>query len=65
MVESEPESTEPQPKAGFFPGLWKPKTISPEPRVQIQSIERLCTADLERFAKEGRGSSTSDEKPDS
>jgi hypothetical protein len=65
VVESEPESTEPQPKAGFFPGLWKPKTIAPEPRVQIQAIERRYTAaELERFAREGRGSSTSDERPD-
>jgi hypothetical protein len=65
VSESEPKSAEPQPKAGFFPGLWKPKTIAPEPRVQIQAIERRYTAaDLERFAREGRGSSTSDEKPD-
>ena len=65
VSESEPASAEPQPKAGFFAGLWKPKTIAPEPRVQIQAIERRYTAaDLERFATEGRGSSTSDEKPD-
>jgi hypothetical protein len=55
VSESEPESAEPQPKAGFFAGLWKPKTIAPEPRVQIQAIERRYTAaDLERFATEGR-----------
>ena len=65
VSESEPESTEPQPKAGFFAGLWKPKTVSPEPRVQIQAIERRYTAaDLERFAGEERSNSTSDEKPD-
>jgi hypothetical protein len=65
VSESELASTEPQPKAGFFPGLWKPKTIAPEPRVQIQPIERHYTAaDLDRFAREGRGSSAGDEKPD-
>ena len=65
VSESEPKSAEPQSKAGFFPGLWKRKTISPEPRVQIQAIERRYTAaDLERFAGEGRSHSPSDEKPD-
>ena len=55
VTESEPKSAAPEPKTGFFQGLWKPKTISPEPRVQIQAIERRYTAaDLERFAKEGR-----------
>jgi hypothetical protein len=65
VSESEPKASAPQPKAGFFPGLWKPKTISPEPRAQIQAIERRYTAaDLERFAKEGSSHSTSDDKPD-
>ena len=36
VSESEPKSAEPQPKAGFFPGLWKRKTISPEPRVKFK-----------------------------
>ena len=65
VSETESKSAEPQPKAGFFPGLWKPKTIASEPRVQIQAIERRYTAaDLERFEREGRGSPTSDKKPD-
>lgn len=61
---NEPKSSAPQPKKGLFPGLWKPKTISPEARVQIQAIERCYTAtDLERLAKEGR-THARDEKPD-
>jgi hypothetical protein len=65
VSESEPKSSEPQPKTRFFAGLWKPKKILPEPRVQVQAIERRYTdADLERFAREGRSQSTSDEKPD-
>jgi hypothetical protein len=65
VSESEPKPSEPQPKTRFFAGLWKPKTISPEPRAQIQAIERRYTAaDLERFASEARSHSTSDEKPD-
>ena len=64
VTESEPKSSTPQPKTGFFPGLWKPKTISPEPRVQIQAIERHYTAaDLERLAKEER-THVKDDKPD-
>ena len=55
VTESEPKSSAPQPKTGFFPRLLKPKTISPQPRVQIRAIERRYTAtDLERLAKEGR-----------
>jgi hypothetical protein len=65
VSESEPQSSAPRPKAGFFPGLWKSKPISPKPCVQIRAIERRYTAaDLERFANEERGHSTSDEKPD-
>src|SRR5262245_45847870 len=66
VTENEPKSksSTPQPKTGFFPGLWKPKTISPEPRVQIQAMDRRYTAvDLERLAKEER-THAKDEKPD-
>ena len=64
VSESEPKSAEPQPKAGFFPGLWKRKTISPEPRAQIQAIERRYTVvDIERLATAER-THAKDDKPD-
>ena len=64
VTQSEPKSAAPEPKTGFFSGLRKPKMISPEPRVQIQAIERRYTAaDIERLATAER-THAKDDKPD-